>query len=174
VCPEATGSMAAPACHAPVRTRGCDCRLLSLVGALGSQDVRAALLDLLINIMVTNSSFINSCLQMLTQSMLPPLGLPLDELDPSSSTTSQPGDPWQPNQQASGIQDQVVAALQRVRGSPHACCHLIVSELDLSWLRGRSAGCAWGHTRDPPLGWPGSIRDGTRPHTPDVVLLPPC
>lgn len=72
------------------------------------QALRLALLDWLCHVVVANGALVQTCLQMLAYSLLPPPGPPLP--DPS------PGEAWQPVAAQAAIQDEVLAATEKVGG----------------------------------------------------------
>ena len=69
--------------------------------------VRQGVLDLMVQMMVSNSSFTPSCLQVLMFSLLPP---------PAPPVAEEPGTPWVPVPEDLAIQDEVVGALNKVGG----------------------------------------------------------
>lgn len=73
------------------------------------QSLRLALLDWVVHVVVANGALVQTCLQTLVYSLLPPPGPPLP--DPN------PGEAWAPSPEQSAIQDEVLAATQKVRPS---------------------------------------------------------
>ncbi|PRW34096.1 RNA polymerase I-specific transcription initiation factor RRN3-like [Chlorella sorokiniana] len=70
------------------------------------QALRLALLDWVGHVVVANGALVQSCLQTLVYSLLPPPGPPLP--DPN------PGEAWQPAEGQTAIQDEVLAATEKV------------------------------------------------------------
>jgi hypothetical protein len=73
--------------------------------------LRLAVLDLVTHMVVANGALVQSCLQTLVYSLLPPPGPPLP--DPT------PGEAWQPAAGQAQVQDEVVAAAEKVRALPY-------------------------------------------------------
>jgi hypothetical protein len=72
------------------------------------QEVCAALLDALVNLMVANGAFLNNCLQAMLFSLLPPPGV--------APAQDVPGAAWAPSAHGLEVQGQVLDALEKVRG----------------------------------------------------------
>lgn len=72
------------------------------------QALRLELLDWVAHVVVANGALVQSCLQTLVYSLLPPPGPPLP--DPH------PGEQWQPLEGQALIQDEVLGATEKVRG----------------------------------------------------------
>lgn len=70
------------------------------------QALRLALLDWVTHVVVANGSLVQSCLQTLVYSLLPPPGPPLP--DPN------PGEAWAPSEGQAAVQDEVLAASHKV------------------------------------------------------------
>ncbi len=87
------------------------------------QVVRAAVLDLMTNMMAANSAFVQSCLQVLLFSMLPP------PAPPAPVDAAQLGTAWQPSEQAVEVQGQVLGAMEKVRGGDAT----VAAELQHAW-----------------------------------------
>lgn len=71
------------------------------------QALRLALLDWMTHAVVANGALVQTCLQTLVYSLLPPPGPPLP--DPN------PGEAWQASEAQALIQDEVLAAAEKVR-----------------------------------------------------------
>lgn len=95
----------APTPPPPSHTAARSC-CLAVLPLFPMQDVRGATLELMVHIMVANAAFIQSCLKVLLFSLLPPPALPAQE---------QLGSAWAPDPAHLKVQDQVVAALEKVR-----------------------------------------------------------
>ncbi len=70
------------------------------------QALRAGLLDWVCHVVVANGALVQTVLQTLVYSLLPPPGPPLP--DPN------PGEAWEPQPGQAAVQDEVVAALEKV------------------------------------------------------------
>lgn len=85
------------------------CQLFLLPACpLPPQALRLALLDWMTHAVVAHGALVQTCLQTLAYSLLPPPGPPLP--DPN------PGEPWQPAPAQAAIQDEVLAAAEKVGG----------------------------------------------------------
>ena len=72
------------------------------------QNVRDAVLELVSNLVVANSAFTHTCLQLLVHSFLPPPGPPVPDLDSGA---------WSPPEGAVDVQLAVLSTLEKVRAS---------------------------------------------------------
>lgn len=99
----------APAAPAPSTSPAPTCLTSCPAPRPGSrlQVLRLAVLDLVTHMVVANGALVQSCLQTLVYSLLPPPGPPLP--DPN------PGEAWQPAEGQAQVQDEVVAAAEKVR-----------------------------------------------------------
>lgn len=70
------------------------------------QDVRAALLEALVNLMVANAAFKHNCLQAMLFSLLPPPG--------AAAGPDEPGAEWVPAAAALEVQGEVLEAIEKV------------------------------------------------------------
>jgi hypothetical protein len=74
------------------------------------QELRQALLELQTNLMVANSTFMHTSLQIMVFSLLPPPG-------PPPGPTA--GERWQPSPEALAVQEEVLQELIRVSAGAH-------------------------------------------------------
>lgn len=72
-----------------------------------TQEVRSAVLELVGNLVVVNSAFTHTCLQLLVYSFLPPPSPPQPDAGQGE---------WQPSEEELTIQASVLNALNKVRG----------------------------------------------------------
>lgn len=72
------------------------------------QELRASVLDFVTNLVVANTAFVHTCLQVLVYSFLPPPAPP-PPVDPADA-----GKLWQPSAREAEVQAAVIAALDRV------------------------------------------------------------
>ncbi|GBF88999.1 hypothetical protein Rsub_01498 [Raphidocelis subcapitata] len=79
--------------------------VLSIRVWLMPKDVRAALLDALVNLMVANGAFTHNCLQALLFSLLPPPG--------AAAAADEPGAEWAPAAAALEVQGEVLCAIEK-------------------------------------------------------------
>jgi len=71
-----------------------------------AQEVRSAVLELVGNLVVVNSAFTHTCLQLLVYSFLPPPSPPAPDAGQGQ---------WQPSEEELDIQATVLSALNKVR-----------------------------------------------------------
>jgi len=84
------------------------------------QDVRTALLQLLVHMVVANSALVPLCLQVLVLAMQPPSVPPKQGEEAAVALAA-----WQPASETVKIQSEVVSALEKVTNS--TACHQITS-----------------------------------------------
>lgn len=84
------------------------------------QDVRTALLQLLVHMVVANSALVPLCLQVLVLAMQPPSVPPKQGEEAAVALAA-----WQPDSETVKIQSEVISALEKVTTS--TACHQITS-----------------------------------------------
>ena len=93
------------------------------VSCVLQQDVRTALLRLVIHMVVANSALVPVCLRMLVLAMQPPPTPPKEDGEAAVSPEA-----WQPAAEIEEVQGEVIASLEKVMHAVPAChacasCH---------------------------------------------------
>ena len=116
---------------------GCTCRCIVLRSAVLCQDVRTALLRLVIHMVVANSALVPVCLRMLVLAMQPPPTPPKEDAEAAVSLES-----WRPAADVEEVQGEVIASLEKVMHAlpaRHACASCLEAMMHDLAFSGQSA-----------------------------------